>query len=96
MAGKREQAIKNLTPGRKPGTVTLAKRRAELAASEMGIDPKEYLMSVLADPTTSKSERITAANILLPYYHSKKPTQISGPNDKPIEVVHRIELVGLE
>lgn len=81
---------KHLVPGRKPGARDKSKRLQEAIIEAGGdaakADPMEYLASVLRDESNPKDIRVQVANMLLPYYHSKKPTLNQNQNDTKMTV----------
>ena len=78
--GKREGA------GRPSGAVTRRTREAAEAASESGLTPLEYMLSILRDETQDQERRMWAAEKAAPYVHAKLASvEHSGPDGGPIQ-----------
>lgn len=91
---KRGGARKNA--GRKPGAATTKTREIANKASENGLTPLEYILSVMRDETTEPRERLSAAVAAAPYMHAKlSSVEVSGKDGGPVENITRIELVPL-
>ena len=81
---KRGGARKNA--GRKPGAATTKTREIANKASEAGITPLEYILSVMWDETTEPRERLSAAVAAAPYMHAKlSSVEVSGKDGGPID-----------
>ena len=81
---KRGGARKNA--GRKPGAATTKTREIANKASEAGITPLEYILSVMRDETTGPRERLSAAVAAAPYMHAKlSSVEVSGKDGGPID-----------
>ena len=81
---KRGGARKNA--GRKPGAATTKTREIANKASEAGITPLEYILSVMRDETTVPRERLSAAVAAAPYMHAKlSSVEVSGKDGGPID-----------
>ena len=81
---KRGGARKNA--GRKPGAATTKTREIANKASEAGITPLEYILSVMRDETTEPRERLSAAVAAAPYMHAKlSSVDVSGKDGGPID-----------
>ena len=81
---KRGGARKNA--GRKPGAATNKTREIANKASEAGITPLEYILSVMRDETTEPRERLSAAVAAAPYMHAKlSSVEVSGKDGGPID-----------
>ena len=81
---KRGGARKNA--GRKPGAATTKTREIANKASEAGITPLEYILSVMRDETTEPRERLSAAVAAAPYMHAKlSSVEVSGKDGGPID-----------
>ena len=81
---KRGGARKNA--GRKPGAATTKTREIANKASEAGITPLEYILSVMRDETTAPRERLSAAVAAAPYMHAKlSSVEVSGKDGGPID-----------
>ena len=81
---KRGGARKNA--GRKPGAATTKTREIANKASEAGITPLEYILSVMRDETTEPRERLSAAVAAAPYMHAKlSSVEVSGKDGAPID-----------
>lgn len=91
---KRGGARKNA--GRKPGAATTKTREIANKASEAGLTPLEYILSVMRDDATEPRERLSAAVAAAPYMHAKlSSVEVSGKDGGPVENITRIELVPL-
>ena len=81
---KRGGARKNA--GRKPGAATTKTREIADKASEAGITPLEYILSVMRDETTEPRERLSAAVAAAPYMHAKLSSmEVTGKDGAPID-----------
>ena len=80
--GKREGA------GRPAGAVTRRTREAAEAASESGLTPLEYMLSILRDETQDQERRMWAAEKAAPYVHAKLASvEVAGPDGGPIKTL---------
>jgi hypothetical protein len=66
---------------------------ARLKASEGGLTPLEYLLSVMRNESLDEDKRVDAAKAAAPYIHARlNATTLSGDADKPL-TISRIEHV---
>lgn len=102
---KRGGARKNA--GRKPGAATTKTREIANKASEAGITPLEYILSVMRSEPPEGLEgpqllsahmlRFEAAKAAAPYIHPKlSAVEHTGKDGGPMETVTRIELVDMD
>lgn len=61
----------NKTGGRKRGTPNRSRAEVQDIAKRLGIDPVEYMLSVVADPTTEPERRDRMAAAVAPYVRPK-------------------------
>lgn len=57
---------------------TLATDRQKDQLRKEGVDPKDYIVSCLADPSNYEEIRYKAASDLMEYYYAKKPRAVTG------------------
>ena len=74
--------------GRKPGAATTKTREIANKASENGITPLEYILSVMRNDLSEPRERLSAAVAAAPYVHAKLASiELTGKDGGPLEVV---------
>ena len=81
------------TRGRPVGSTNRMNMEARLKASEGGLTPLEYLLSVMRNEALDEAKRVDAAKAAAPYIHARlNATTLSGDADKPL-TISRIEHV---
>lgn len=82
--------------GRKAGAITKRTREVADRATEDGVTPLEYMLTVLRNEAADPAQRFEAAKHAAPYMHPKLSSVDVGNKDgQPFEVT-RIELFGVE
>ena len=80
--GKRDGA------GRPAGAATKRTREVAEKATEEGITPLDFMLSVLRDETATMDNRMWAAEKAAPYVHAKLASvEVTGDPDKPLKHV---------
>lgn len=73
------------TGGRQVGSRNKATKAREEVISASGLTPLEYMLSVLRDPESDKSQKMDAAKASAPYVHPRLAAiEHSGDPDRPL------------
>ena len=75
-------------PGRPVGKNTIASKEAVKRLNELGVNPLDYLASVMNDDSLSEKDRMRAADRLIEYAYSKQPTMIENKIEGAMPVMN--------
>ena len=75
-------------PGRPVGQNTIASKQAVKRLNELGVNPLDYLASVMNDESLSEKDRMRAADRLIEYAYSKQPTMVENKIEGAIPIMN--------
>ena len=75
--------------GRKPGAATKKTRELADKASEGGLTPLEFMLSVMRDTGAERSERLDMAKAAAPYIHPRL-SNVEATTNSSVETVSEV------
>ena len=85
---KFQKGVSGNPAGRPVGSKNIYSQKSVQKLMDMGVDPLEYLASIIADPSAKESDRIKCAEKLIDFAYSKQPSKVETKIEGSIPIMN--------